>query len=208
VENRFEHPPRIRYFIHDLAEDLQAQEHVQNDFGVVGQYLIFLNHLLIQPLVEHSLLGLALDVLDALFQIGVLLNPLQSVMVCHEEIVLVCSAQLTLIFIVEFDLILDFLELPPFVWIDLFKHQLFQLHPSIYAKAVVEDVLVGAHCHEAGAFCHKEAAILIIKARREHLHLVKRHIIQIWLIYWHLFVQAIEAAEDMVFDTRDFLPQH
>lgn len=47
MENRFEHPPRIRYFIHDLAEDLQAQEHVQNDFSIVGKYLIFLNHLLI-----------------------------------------------------------------------------------------------------------------------------------------------------------------
>lgn len=208
MENLLKHPPRIRDFIHDLAEDFQAQEHVQNDLGVVGQYLILLDHLLIQPFVEYSFLRLAFDVLDALFQVGVLLNSLQSVMVCNKEVVLVCPAQLALIFIVEFDLILDFLQLFPLVGIDLLKHQLLQFHPSIYAQAIVEDVLVGAHCYKAGAFCHKEAAILVIKARREHLHLVKRHILQIWLINWHLFVQAIEAAKDMVFDARNFLPQH
>lgn len=47
LKNLFEHPPRIRDFVHDLAEDFQAQEHVQNDLSVVGQYLILLDHLFI-----------------------------------------------------------------------------------------------------------------------------------------------------------------
>ena len=48
--------------------------------------------------------------------------------------------------------------------VDLFEHQLLQFHPSIHAKLVVEDVLVGAHRRETGPFRHEEATILVIKA--------------------------------------------
>lgn len=44
-------------------------------------------------------------------------------MIGNQEIVLVCSIQLALIFVVKLDLIFDLLELLPLMVIDLFKHQ-------------------------------------------------------------------------------------
>jgi len=85
-------------------------------------------------------------------------------MIGYEEVVLVSSVQLTLVLVIVLDLLLDFLQLLPFMIIDLFEHQLLQFHPGIHTKLIVEDVLVGAHRREAGPFRHEEATILVIKA--------------------------------------------
>lgn len=51
MKDLLEHLPGIRDLIHDLAEDLQTQEHVENDFGIICQNLILLDHLLVKSLV-------------------------------------------------------------------------------------------------------------------------------------------------------------
>ena len=51
LQNLLKHLPRIRDFIHDLAEHLKTQEHVEYDFRIVSQDFIFLDHLLVEPLV-------------------------------------------------------------------------------------------------------------------------------------------------------------
>ena len=129
-------------------------------------------------------------------------------MVGDEEVVLVCSVQLALVLIVVLDLLFDFLQLLPLMVVDLFEHQLLQFHPGIHAESVVEDVLVGTHCCEAGAFGHEKTTVLVIEAWREHLNLIKRNIFHVWLIDWHLLIQAIEAAEYMIFNALHFLPKN
>ena len=83
-----------------------------------------MHHFLVHALVEDSLLRLVLDVLDALFQAGVLGDSLQGIVVGHEEVVLVGPVELALVLVVVLDLRLHLLELGPLVIVDLLQHQL------------------------------------------------------------------------------------
>ena len=172
LQNLLEHLPRVSDFVHDLAKDFEAQEHVEDDLGVVGEDLVLLHHFLVHALVEDSLLRLVLDVLDALFQAGVLGDSLQGIVVGHEEVVLVGPVELALVLVVVLDLRLHLLELGPLVIVDLLQHQLLELHPGAHAELVLGDVLVAAHRDEAGALGHKEGPILVVEAGREDLDLV------------------------------------
>jgi len=89
-----------------------------------------------------------------------------------KEIVLISSVQLTLAFVVEFDLVLHLLQLLPFIVVYLLEQQLLQFHPGIHSNSIMEDVLIGAHSNKTRSFGHEEAAVLVIKARREALDLV------------------------------------
>ena len=64
LKNLLEHLPRICDFIHDLAEHLDRQVHVEDDLRVVGEDLKLLDQLCVDALVLLALLGLVLDLLD------------------------------------------------------------------------------------------------------------------------------------------------
>lgn len=155
MQNTLEHFPRVGDLVHDLAQNLETKEHIEDHLGVVGEDLILLYHLLIHAFVQNTLLGLVLEVLDALLQIRVLGDSLQRVVVGDKEVVLVSSVEGALVFVVEPNLSLDLLELSPFVVIDLLQHELLQFHPRVHSQLVLEDVLVCAHSDEAGALGHK-----------------------------------------------------
>ena len=164
MQDLLKHLPRVCDLVHDLAEHLETQEHVEDDLGVVGQDLVLGDHLSVHALIEDAFLRLVFDVFNALLQVSVFCNPLQSVVVGNQEIIFIRPIELTLTLIIVLDLRLDFLELLVLVIVDLLQKQLFQFHPSVDADFVVEDVLVGAHRDTAGSFSHEERSVLVVEA--------------------------------------------
>lgn len=124
LQDLLEHLPRVCYFIHDLAQDFETQEHIEDDFGVVGEDFVLLDHLSVHSLVKNALLRLIFNVLNTLLQVGVLCDPLQGVMVSNQEIVLIRPVELALTLIIILDLGLDFLKLLPLMIINLLKKEL------------------------------------------------------------------------------------
>lgn len=144
-EDVLEDAPAVRNLVHDLAEDLGAQEHVEDDLGIVGEDVVLLYHLFVHSLVQCALFRLVLDVFDTLLQICVLFDALQRVVVANEEVVFVSAIQLTFVFCIEFYLLLDFLQLFPFVIVNLFEKELLDFHPGVDADVVRQDVFVCTH---------------------------------------------------------------
>lgn len=155
LQDLLKHLPGVCDFIHDLAENLEAQVHVEDNFGVIGQNFILLDHLSVHPLVKNPLLGLIFDILNALLQVRVLGDSLQGVVISDQEIVLICPVELTLALVIVLNLGLHFLKLLPLMVVNLFKQELLQLHPGIHSDLVVEDVLVGTHRYAARSFGHE-----------------------------------------------------
>ena len=121
MQDLLKHLPRVCDLVHDLAEHLKTQVHVQNYLGVESENLVLLNHLGIHALVEHPLLRLGLDVFDGVLKSRIFIETLQSIMVSNQEGILVSPVQLALILVIEFDLSLYLLQLLPLVVINLLQ---------------------------------------------------------------------------------------